>query len=84
MFELYSARIGGGIVTKLNVPLVEGRTVVSHFHVSPDSMHVVHWADQDTDGVRERFRVTLQAELKALFESPIPDAIVTGIALVRG
>ena len=54
------------------------------FHFSPDSQQVVYWADQDTDEVRKRFRVTLQAELKALFESRIPDAIVTGIALIRG
>ena len=33
------------------------------------------YCGNNTDGVRELFRATLQAELNALFENPIADAI---------
>ena len=82
--ELYSVPLGGGAITKLNGPLVDGGDVSSIILISADSTRIVYEADQDTDGVQELYSVILQAELKALFESPLADAIVAGIALIRG
>jgi Tol biopolymer transport system component len=50
--ELYSVPVAGGIVTKLNGPLVAGGDVES-FQITPDGRRVVYRADQDTDGVVE-------------------------------
>ena len=81
--ELYSVPLAGGAVTKLNGPLVADGDVVS-FRIGPASGRVVYVADELTDGVFELFSVILQAELKALFESPVANAVAAGVALIRG
>lgn len=53
-FEIYQATSG----TKLNVPLVAGRTVTS-FALTPDGTAVIYIADQDMDDVFELYRVNL-------------------------
>ncbi len=82
--ELYSVPLGGGTVTKLNGPLVTGGDVIANFFISPNSGPVLYRADQDTNNVLELYTDILQAELKALFESPLANAVAAGIALIRG
>ena len=56
--ELYSVPLGGGLVTKLNGPLVAGGDVHrGDFHVSADSTTVVYLADQDIDDIFELYSV---------------------------
>ncbi len=57
--ELYSVPIGGGTVTKLNDPLVNGGQVSFPFSISPDNSTVVYTADQDTDNEIELYSVPL-------------------------
>lgn len=52
--ELYSVPATGGVITKLNGPLVNGGKVID-FHISADSSRVVYSADQETDEVFELF-----------------------------
>lgn len=54
VFELFLATSG----TKLNPPLLAGRTVQS-FALTPDASAVVYIADQDQDDVFELYRVNL-------------------------
>jgi hypothetical protein len=82
--ELYSVPLGGGTVTKLNGPLAAGGDVIANFFISPNDGLVLYRADQDTNNVLELYTDILQAELKALFESPLANAVVAGIALIRG
>ena len=60
IIELYSVPIGGGTVTKLNPPLVNGGNVDSNlFQISPDSSTVVYNADQDANTVFELYSVPI-------------------------
>jgi len=61
VWELYSVPLAGPAVAgvKLNGGLVEGGDVNTSFKISPDSSHVVYWADQDTNDVSELYSVPL-------------------------
>lgn len=56
--ELYSVSLTGGDPVTLNGDLVESGTV-REFAVSPDSTTVAYVADQDTDNLRELYRVPI-------------------------
>ena len=47
-FELFSVPVGGGLVTRLNQPMIGGGDVVD-FRISPASSHVLFRADAETD-----------------------------------
>ncbi|HOU40268.1 MAG TPA: hypothetical protein PK829_03270, partial [Promineifilum sp.] len=59
--ELYSVPINGGLVVKLNPPLVPGGDVEWYPvpQISPDSSRVVYAADQETNDVYETFSAPL-------------------------
>ena len=57
-FELYQVPAAGGTPVKLNPSLVAGGEV-GDFVISPDGMHVVYDAIQDTAGVRELYAVPI-------------------------
>lgn len=63
ILELYSVDVASlGISTKLNPPLVSGGAVQSGaFQFSGDSTFIAYVADQDTDNLRELYRVELSA-----------------------
>ena len=58
VWEIYSVSGTGGVPVKLNDELVEGGDVYSSgLQFSPDSLRVLYYADQDTDGVWEIYSV---------------------------
>jgi Tol biopolymer transport system component len=60
MYELYSVPLSGGAAVKLNAPLAPGRDVDAFGTlITPDGLHVVFRADQDTDEVFDLYRVPL-------------------------
>lgn len=56
VLELYSVPIGGGVTTKLNLPLVAGRSL-SNFALSPDETMLFYVTDVTTDERFELWRV---------------------------
>ena len=80
VFELYSVPIGGGTVTKLHPSFVPGENVSFQkpvFRISLDNAQVVY---RDN---RSLYAAPLPG-MRALFESPVANAIVAGVALIRG
>ncbi len=61
--ELYIVNVSAlGASTKLNPPLIAGRTVYGgSFRISPDSSFITYRADQDVDDVDELYRVNINA-----------------------
>ena len=67
--DLYSVPTAGGVVLKINGPLVPGGTVLYSFQIGPDNDHVVYMADQITLQQNELF-VTYGDNLLAQLPTP--------------
>jgi Tol biopolymer transport system component len=70
VWELYSAPLGNGDITKLSDSLVEAGNV-AHFEISSDSSTVVYVADQDTDDVYELYSVPIHGGTSTRIHAPL-------------
>ncbi|NUM46897.1 MAG: PD40 domain-containing protein, partial [Anaerolineales bacterium] len=84
VLELYSVPIIGGMVTKLNDPLIAGGDIsrasssAYWFDISPDSQHVVYSADQEIDNDFELYSVPIGGGTAIKLNSPLATSPISG------